>query len=511
MDIKSPNFQFLEDFDLTLMDLAIMAERYYLEDPNASLGKLRLFGELLAKKIASRMGVCPDSTFEQVKILRELKFCAILDQKLADMFHSIRIAGNTAVHEGKCTVEDALQNLRFAHQLAVHFYKVFKNPEFNPVPFQVPFTPNDIFTNLKQEHEKSEKEEARSWDDFKADIKATGWEIDFVDVPTGTFIMGSTELENQYLENQKKLQKMIDKKLEKRNVKRSNDLYDQPQFTNSRFFSPPSDVEQIMINALKEPPAHYRHEVILTVPFSISTSLITVEQFEIFVSDTGYKTDAEQVNGSIGYYWGEEYGSYRLIDYYSKNIIWNNRNLYTCYKDISTIDLLKYPVIVVSWNDANEFCSWISNRTGDTYRLPTEAEWEYACKAGSDNDFWFGDDPDKIDNNLWCTNFNSSHRTDDDGEKKGPTKTKSFPPNPYGVYDLNGNVREWCNDFFSDYPIGKVSNPRGPHFGTEKVVRGGSWGQTPRQCTSTWRTGLRPELSDTLTGFRVVKVKNDEY
>jgi type I restriction enzyme R subunit len=115
MDIKSPNFQFLKDLDPALMTQAAMAERYCLDDPSASLGKLRLFGELLAKNIAARMGVYTDFTFDQVKILRELKFRDILDQKLADMFHSISIAGNAAVHEGKGSVRDALQNLRFAH------------------------------------------------------------------------------------------------------------------------------------------------------------------------------------------------------------------------------------------------------------------------------------------------------------------------------------------------------------------------------------------------------------
>ena len=124
MDLKSPNFHFLEAFDPALTLQAALAERYCLDDPTSSLTKLRLFGELLAKNIAARFGVYTDSQSQQHEILKELKYRDVLDQKLADMFHSIRIAGNAAVHEGKGSVRDALQNLRFAHQLAVYFYRV---------------------------------------------------------------------------------------------------------------------------------------------------------------------------------------------------------------------------------------------------------------------------------------------------------------------------------------------------------------------------------------------------
>ena len=144
MDYKSPNFEFLADLDPALMSQDAMAERYCLEDPTGTLTKLRLFGEFLAKNIAARFGVYTDAQSRQVQILRELKYRDVLDQKLADMFHSIRIAGNAAVHEGIGTVRDALQNLRFAHQLAVYFYRVFKNPKYKAEAFQVPPNPDDV-------------------------------------------------------------------------------------------------------------------------------------------------------------------------------------------------------------------------------------------------------------------------------------------------------------------------------------------------------------------------------
>ena len=199
MDIKSPNFQFLKDLDPALMNQAAMAERYCIDDPSASLAKLRLFGELLARNLAARAGVYTDPSLTQVDIIRELRFREIIDRKLADMFHSIRIAGNAAVHEGSGTVRDALQNLRFAHQLAGYFYKVFKNSKFKSGPFQVPPNPRDVNDNLKQEldsartqilqlqgqirdvekltkaevekREKAEQESAKAWKEFNAALE----------------------------------------------------------------------------------------------------------------------------------------------------------------------------------------------------------------------------------------------------------------------------------------------------------------------------------------------------
>ena len=196
MDIKSPNFDFLAKLDGALVQQAALAERFALEDPNSALIKLRLFGELLAKNIAARFGVYTDNQSQQIEILKELKYRDVLDQKLADMFHSIRIAGNAAVHEGKGSVRDALQNLRFAHQLAVYFYRVFKDPKFKSGPFQVPPNPADVTETLQDELEnarnqilelqgqikdaekitkaeaqkrkKAEEEAAKAWEEFNA-------------------------------------------------------------------------------------------------------------------------------------------------------------------------------------------------------------------------------------------------------------------------------------------------------------------------------------------------------
>jgi type I restriction enzyme, R subunit len=151
MELTSPNFQFLFDLDPALVKQAAMAERYCLTDPSSSLAKLRLFGEFLAKNIAARIGVYTGEFHDQVQVIKELKYQGFLDYNLSEMFQSIRRAGNKAVHEGLGTTKEALQNLRFAHQLSVHFFRVFKNKAFKPGAFQIPPNPEDATTELKNE------------------------------------------------------------------------------------------------------------------------------------------------------------------------------------------------------------------------------------------------------------------------------------------------------------------------------------------------------------------------
>src|SRR5690606_14107996 len=122
-------------------------------------------------------------------------------------------------------------------------------------------------------------------------------------------------------------------------------------------------------------------------------------------------------------------------------------------------------VIFVSWHDAMRFCEWLSQKEGVVYRLPTEAEWEYVCRAGTTTAFSTGDTlPDgfqKHDNGNWTPKAVSLH--------VGKT-----PPNAFGVYDMHGNVEEWCLDWYGPYPQGAVVNPAGPREGEFRVVRGGS-------------------------------------
>jgi len=154
------------------------------------------------------------------------------------------------------------------------------------------------------------------------------------------------------------------------------------------------------------------------------------------------------------------------------------------------------PVESVSWNDAVEFCKALSKKTGKTVTLPTEAQWEYACRAGSKTRFCYGDDPDNttIGDYAWYS-ANSESKTHPVGQKK---------PNDWGLYDMHGNVWEWCSDWFTD-SYAKASNvdPTGPDSGKAPVVRGGGCINNPLYCRSSFRYGMNPDFRDFAIGFRV--------
>jgi formylglycine-generating enzyme required for sulfatase activity len=155
------------------------------------------------------------------------------------------------------------------------------------------------------------------------------------------------------------------------------------------------------------------------------------------------------------------------------------------------------PVEKVSWNDAVEFCRKLSSlpeekSAGHIYRLPTEAEWEYACRAETDSEYSFGNDASELDAYAWFTD-NSAKTSHPVGQKLA---------NPWGLYDMHGNVWEWCSDWKVDYPTGAVTDPTGPSSGSARVFRGGCWYYTARHCRSAPRyyaPGSRNGL-----GFRLV-------
>jgi formylglycine-generating enzyme required for sulfatase activity len=161
------------------------------------------------------------------------------------------------------------------------------------------------------------------------------------------------------------------------------------------------------------------------------------------------------------------------------------------------------PVDSVSWNKVQEFIGKLNQQEGGkTYRLPTEAEWEYACRAGSATalangdirETRFGPDPNLGEMGWYLGN--SDARTHQVGRKK---------PNGWGLFDMHGNVNEWCYDWYGKYPSGEVTNPEGQSSGSDRVIRGGSWHDTAGVCRSAVRYGYTPvNWSDDL-GFRLVR------
>ena len=164
----------------------------------------------------------------------------------------------------------------------------------------------------------------------------------------------------------------------------------------------------------------------------------------------------------------------------------------SCFKDCGN----DCPVETVSWNDAQEFIKKLNQmESGAKYRLPTEAEWEYACRAGSKGRFCFGDEEAKLGEYVW-NGGNSGSKTHPVGKKK---------PNALGLYDMHGNVWEWCQDWYGDYPTSQVTDPTGPKAGENRVLRGGSWSNDAKYVRSASRNRYGPDYRNYGAGFRVAR------
>lgn len=161
------------------------------------------------------------------------------------------------------------------------------------------------------------------------------------------------------------------------------------------------------------------------------------------------------------------------------------------------------PAEQVSWNDVQRFI-WKLNQSErlNTYSLPTEAEWEYACRAGSETRFNWGNDPDCSKANYGVSFIHRECKSINPGK---PMKTASFPPNTFGLYDMHGNVGEWCLDRFATYLPKEAVDPAGAYSAIDRVFRGGSWGVGSRYCRSANRDSGSPNLRTSELGFRLVR------
>jgi formylglycine-generating enzyme required for sulfatase activity len=169
-----------------------------------------------------------------------------------------------------------------------------------------------------------------------------------------------------------------------------------------------------------------------------------------------------------------------------------------------------YPVVSKSFYDVKNFIKRLEALSpGLRFRLPTEAEWEYACRAGTRTSFYTGT---KLSDTL--ANFNAEIPSlySDIGRKIGhPTKVGSYPPNQWGLYDMHGNVWEWVSDWYGQYSLKEETNPQGPPTGTLKVIRGGSWYFGADNARSPTRGTHDPQLWGFSIGFRIVCEKSEEH
>ena len=199
-----------------------------------------------------------------------------------------------------------------------------------------------------------------------------------------------------------------------------------------------------------------QHEVTLTTPFYMGKYAVTQEQWEA-VMGTGF--------------------------------LWFGGNP-------SRTKGAKLPVTDVSWEDCQEFIKKLNAKTDGGYRLPTEAEWEYACSAGTSTAYSFGDKMTPKDANYLDSNIGK------------PVAVGSYKPNAFGLYDIHGNVWEWCEDWYGDYPAGAVTDPKGPAKGEYRVLRGGSFGSGVSIARSSVRNLVgSPTNRIVFFGFRLARTK----
>ena len=245
------------------------------------------------------------------------------------------------------------------------------------------------------------------------------------------------------------------------------------------------------------------HQVHISKPFYLGTYEVSVGEFKRFVESTGYLTEAER-DAAGGFGIDFQTGAVQQ----KSKINWRNPG----FPNFHQTD--RHPVILISWKDAEAFCRWLSMKEHRIYRLPTEAEWEYAARAGSRTAYWTGESPETLrgaanigDAALkrampavkWTADW-------DDGQPfTAPAGT--YRPNAFGLYDMIGNAWEWCSDWHDSayYRHSPSLDPRGPKAGAFHVIRGGGWFNGATQGRSAQRIYFDPTFRYCLlSGFRVV-------
>lgn len=245
-----------------------------------------------------------------------------------------------------------------------------------------------------------------------------------------------------------------------------------------------------------------RHQVRIEQPFALARTETTVSQFRKFVNAAKYVTDAEKAGEASQY--DEKTG--RITR--QRGVTWRNDYLGGKAKNSD-------PVLYVSWHDAVAYVEWLTRSTGQRYRLPSEAEFEYALRAGTESSYWWGEgSPTRVVGNLtgegdrsrsrrtWTKAFNNYR----DGYW-GPAPVAQFSANPFALYDMGSNLSEWVEDCWHDNFL------RAPDTGaawvnrgcTGRTVKGGSWGSAPEDVRSAYRLGVSPDTRTARIGFRVAR------
>jgi len=243
-----------------------------------------------------------------------------------------------------------------------------------------------------------------------------------------------------------------------------------------------------------------QRQVQITKPYYLGQHEVTVGQFRKFVTETGYRTTLER-DAKPGFGFEPSLDAIEILPKFN----WKNTGFGTD----------EHPVVNLSWEDCVAFCKWLSEKEKQTYTLPTEAQWEYACRAGTKTRYSTGDTEEslkgyanisdaaflsKYKNATWSIEWSDGHPFS--------APVGSLKPNPWGLHDMHGNAWEWCSDWYSPdyYKESPAADPTGPKTGEKHIVRGGAFTNRNRYIRSADRDAERPGYRYNFTGFRVVRV-----
>jgi sulfatase modifying factor 1 len=246
-----------------------------------------------------------------------------------------------------------------------------------------------------------------------------------------------------------------------------------------------------------------QHRVRITRAFYLGVTEVTRGQFRAFVDDAGYQTEAEK-DGMGGSGWNEEAKKFEQDPKYT----WQNAGF-------EQTD--EHPVVNVSWNDAVAFCQWLSRKEAKTYRLPTEAEWEYACRAGTTTRYQSGDDPEglaavgNVADRMAKEKFPEWNAIAAPDGYVFTAPVGRCSPNAWGLLEMHGNVWEWCSDWYAKdyYGQSPADDPGGSLPASSRVNRGGGWSAEPRFARSATRSGNDPAYRFNSLGFRLARVQSE--
>ena len=252
------------------------------------------------------------------------------------------------------------------------------------------------------------------------------------------------------------------------------------------------------------------HRVRIRRAFYLGQHEVTVGQFRRFVEASGYRPESE-ADGTGGYGYNPDYDPATT----ARGDAFEGRNPRYSWRNPGFAQDDSHPVVNVTWNDAQALAQWLSQREGVRYRLPTEAEWEYACRAQTRTRYPHGDAPAAL--TQYANVFDQStaplwpkwkqHALPGNDGYVFTAPVGSYTPNAWGLHDMQGNVWEWVSDWHGDdyYAHSPRKDPKGPAQGTVRVRRGGSWHTWPFYARCSFRNWNDPDTRYTLVGIRLVR------